>query len=352
MDFHIIHEYTRTLTVLYVEDDAPMRESTAELFESYFKKVHTATDGMTGLGRYLEYYKNTGSYYDLVIADINMPGKNGIEMIRQMQLLRPKQPFIITSAHTEAHYLLEAINLEVASFVIKPINLENLLQALYRTSKVVVEQKMMEVHCERTEQDSVELSRINRLLLKQIEELKAALPSARQSSLALNIENNASTHDADAKERAAFHEHMQFFITEDLRDMQSVLEVIDVAIAEYREHNATLETFSKQVGERLKHYGATLAYYEIFYNLGQNIMELGRTLMYEPFPGTEEEANRFGVFMERFCKRLLQWQEALADTDQKGLNQFGASIGNDIATIAEFWHVNNVEHEKKQKRSQ
>jgi YesN/AraC family two-component response regulator len=348
VDFQIIHEYTRTLTVLYVEDDAPMRESTAELFENYFKKIHTATDGMTGLGRYLEYYKNTGSYYDLVIADINMPGKNGIEMIRQMQLLRQKQPFIITSAHTEPHYLLEAINLEVASFVIKPINLENLLQALYRTAKVVVEQKMMEVHCERTEQDSVELSRVNRLLLKQIETLKAALPLAHS----LDVENDALEHDAGLKKRARFQEHMQFFIAEDLKEMQRVLETIDEAIAEYREHRSTLETFSKQVGERLKHYGATLAYYEIFYHLGQNIMEFGRTLMYEPFPGTEEEANRFGVSMEHFCKRLLQWQAQLSDSEQKDFDQFGSSIGNDISTLAQFWDTNNGRSKEKPKVTQ
>ncbi len=62
-------EYTKALTVLYVEDDMTLLDSTTELFKNYFKMVDTAADGNEGLERYLAYKKEHDVSYDMVITD-------------------------------------------------------------------------------------------------------------------------------------------------------------------------------------------------------------------------------------------------------------------------------------------
>ena len=348
MDFQLIREYTRTLVALYVEDDRNMRESTSELFESYFKEIHTAEDGNAGYEKYVAYHTRTGDYYDLVIADINMPGQSGIEMIRQMQLLHKSQPIMIVSAHTESHYLLDAIDLDVASFVVKPLNLEKLLQALHKTSKFVVEQQMMELYQNETEKESVALNHTNRLLQEEIETLKSNATVSHNEvskpSEQVKVKKNEE-RAIDEVQNASFDEQIQFLIADDITEMTLMLEDIDQALASYQTHLSSLEEFSKRVGERLKHYGATLAYYEAFYTLSERIRELGQILEYEAFPGSENEARQFSEFLQSFCNTLKQWQEHLPESSLQNLHDFDDSISSDIATMKGFWRVNEEHSE-------
>ncbi len=119
-----IKKAAQGISVLYVEDDNDLRQNTARLLSTLFSSVTTAEEGQDGLEKYRQ------SNYDLVLTDINMPGMNGVKMAEQIKFLNPGQVIIVISAHDEAGYLLDLINLGVDYFILKPLDLNQFLTVL------------------------------------------------------------------------------------------------------------------------------------------------------------------------------------------------------------------------------
>lgn len=67
---------------------------------------------------------------DVVITDVNMPGKNGLEMISQMKAILPDAAYIIMSGYQEFDYVKTALNLQVVDYLVKPVNKVELSQIL------------------------------------------------------------------------------------------------------------------------------------------------------------------------------------------------------------------------------
>ncbi len=328
MDFKLIYEYTRNMNILYVEDDTQMRESTTELFESYFKKVDTAKNGVVGVERYLEYYEHSDSYYDLVIADINMPKKNGLDMIRQIQILRKHQPFIIISAYTEPEYLLDAIHLDVASFLIKPIQLENLLEELYKIAKAIAEQAAVEEQYNMLENDYIALQRKNHTLLQEINTLKNKKDTPIEN-ITINEEDVNLLHKDD------------YFIADDLEQMTGIIQIIKSMLTESSKEENHCDTLCKTTGEYLEHYGHTLSYYEVFENISQKIIELGELFRYEISPKNHHIVEQLREMFENFLKKLLRWQLQFSATMMPdSVQNFDHVLINDIVVMVEFWNSN------------
>lgn len=116
-------EILKTISVLYVEDENDVREFTAKLLDSLLKKVYVAEDGLEGL-KIFEENKND---IDLIISDINMPKMDGLEFLEELRKSNPKIPFIFVTARDEPDKMLKAIQLDIDNYVLKPINLQNLL---------------------------------------------------------------------------------------------------------------------------------------------------------------------------------------------------------------------------------
>jgi len=116
---------TENLEVLYVEDDVSVSLKTTELLKNFFKKITVAVDGQDGLEKYML------NRYDLVITDIKMPKKDGIEMIQAIRQLKPNQNIIVTSAYNDSDRLLELISLEISSFLLKPLDANKFLKTIF-----------------------------------------------------------------------------------------------------------------------------------------------------------------------------------------------------------------------------
>lgn len=130
-----VFKYTKNLNILYVEDDTNVQEETTDMLESFFNKIHTASDGLDGIKKYIDYKDRTGKYIDLIITDLNMPIKDGEEMIADILLINPDQVIIVISAHNESHRLMNLINQGISNFIMKPINPNLLMNVLYKTCK-------------------------------------------------------------------------------------------------------------------------------------------------------------------------------------------------------------------------
>ncbi|MEA3512085.1 MAG: response regulator [Campylobacterota bacterium] len=107
-------------TILYVEDEAGIREQLSKFLNYFAKELFVAKDGQEGL----ELFKKHKP--DIVVSDIKMPNMNGIEMALAIKEINPKQHIIFTTAHSESGFFMEAIDMQVDGYILKPINLEKL----------------------------------------------------------------------------------------------------------------------------------------------------------------------------------------------------------------------------------
>ena len=116
----------KTATLLYVEDEADVREQTALAIEDFFHRVLVAADASEAIALAKEHK------IDLLVTDLLMPQMNGLELIAALKKEHTPLPCIITTAHTDTHFLLEAIDLGVEGYVLKPLNIQSLLESAHK----------------------------------------------------------------------------------------------------------------------------------------------------------------------------------------------------------------------------
>ncbi len=107
---------TQDLTLLYVEDDMNTIENTLFVFNDLFNTIIVAKNGQEGIEKF------KSNKIDLVIADINMPIKNGLEMSREIKELNNNMPIIILTAITDVSTIKDSIDIGIDVFLNKPLD--------------------------------------------------------------------------------------------------------------------------------------------------------------------------------------------------------------------------------------
>ena len=110
--------------VLYAEDDVGVRKNVYELLSLLFKEVYLANDGEEAYKLFLQHTP------DLIITDIKMPHLSGIELAKKIRQNDKKAHIIIITAYTEVDFMLEAIELSLLRYIVKPITEPKLFDAL------------------------------------------------------------------------------------------------------------------------------------------------------------------------------------------------------------------------------
>ena len=116
----------KNITILYAEDEKSLREITLNILKGFTKKQYVAENGLEGL----ELFKEHEEEIDLIITDVNMPHMNGLEMIKAIKEINPNIPIIVATAFSNTEYLLEAIDIGVDKYILKPIDMKKLLQIM------------------------------------------------------------------------------------------------------------------------------------------------------------------------------------------------------------------------------
>jgi len=111
-------------TLLYIEDEAPTRMVTAMYLEDYFHTLYEASNGEEGLKLYEAHHP------DIIITDIEMPQMNGLAFCKAIRQQDKTTPIIITTAYTSVEYLLQAVSLNLIKYLSKPLQEEELKEAL------------------------------------------------------------------------------------------------------------------------------------------------------------------------------------------------------------------------------
>jgi len=109
--------------VLVVDDEASIRDLLSKTLALAEYDVDVAPDGRSAIDR-LRMYP-----YDLLIADLKMPGLDGLSVIREAKRYKADLPVIIITGFSTESSAIDAVNLGVAGYLTKPFRVPQVLAA-------------------------------------------------------------------------------------------------------------------------------------------------------------------------------------------------------------------------------
>ena len=131
-NLNILNEFN----VLYLEDDDSLLNQTRDMLGDFLKNVYAVKTSEEA--REVIRQKQV----DVIISDILLENENGIDFLRDLKEEKGIYiPAILTTAHTDTKYLLDAIKLKVENYIVKPINLKELLNTLHDILLPLIQEK-------------------------------------------------------------------------------------------------------------------------------------------------------------------------------------------------------------------
>lgn len=132
-----IRELYKTLNILCVEDDEFVAESYKDMFTLMFNKVFIAYNGLEGL----EYFEN--EHIDIVLSDYKMPLCNGFEMSQKIRQKDATIPIIIVTALESLEMLRGLIDVNITSFLKKPLTMDSMHAAFNLAVKSIIAERLL-----------------------------------------------------------------------------------------------------------------------------------------------------------------------------------------------------------------
>lgn len=130
-------------SVLYAEDEDSIRKRYRSVLSNYFKNVYEATNGQEAHDIYIQ------NKPDVLIIDINMPILNGLELAKKIRKNDKTTKIIILSALGDQNTLLEACELNLLKYLIKPVKtfylnqiLTNSINELKNKDLIIIDQNI------------------------------------------------------------------------------------------------------------------------------------------------------------------------------------------------------------------
>ncbi len=114
------------MKILIADDHAVVREGLKQILTGVpgVKEIDDARDGFELLEKVKE--KN----YDIVVLDISMPGKSGLEVLKELKTLKPKLPILILSIYPEGQYAVRVLKAGASGYLTKDSASEELVNAV------------------------------------------------------------------------------------------------------------------------------------------------------------------------------------------------------------------------------
>ncbi len=112
---------TRSLQVLTIEDDPAIRRGIVDALRYAGYRPIEAASGDEGLRL------ATSRAYDLLLLDLVLPGRDGLEILREVRAIRPTQPVIILTARGAEDDRVAGLQLGADDYVVKPFSVKELL---------------------------------------------------------------------------------------------------------------------------------------------------------------------------------------------------------------------------------
>ena len=118
--------------ILYVEDDAELREATLKRLRALGLNVDAAADGDEG-----RFFMTSTQHYDAIILDIMLPGVDGLTLLRELRARGDKTPVLLLTARDAISDRVDGLDMGADDYLTKPFAFEELaarLRTLVRRS--------------------------------------------------------------------------------------------------------------------------------------------------------------------------------------------------------------------------
>jgi CheY-like chemotaxis protein len=136
-------------TVLIVDDEEEFRDMTTKRLSKRNLECESAPDGDTALEMIAK--KN----YDVVLLDVKMPGRDGIETLREIKRIAPMTEVVMLTGHASVESGINGIKYGAFDYLMKPIELDPLFEKL----NAAYERK-------RTQQEKIEMAQIKKDMVR------------------------------------------------------------------------------------------------------------------------------------------------------------------------------------------
>lgn len=165
----------RKRKLLIADDEGNIRRGTAKyiaLHTDRFEKICEAANGQEAIDCILQHLP------DLVLLDVQMPGKNGIDVMREAEEAGAAPVFAILSGYDEFAYAQQALRYGAKEYLLKPVRAADILACLYLQQRTL---KTYEIAYRMDFQDEKYFARVFRKVMgvspKQYAEGKTGEPS-------------------------------------------------------------------------------------------------------------------------------------------------------------------------------
>jgi two-component system phosphate regulon sensor histidine kinase PhoR len=160
--------------ILVIDDEERMCDSLKALLSTVGYEVETATDGDEALGIIL------GKEFDVILSDIKLPGKDGLQLLREAKHKDPNSVVILMTAYASLESAVSAVSEGAYDYLLKPIDFSHL--------KLAVNRAIDKRNSDRAREQLVEeLQSKNRLLKRRIAEINALYRAGKSLSTTVEL---------------------------------------------------------------------------------------------------------------------------------------------------------------------
>ncbi len=227
---------TKTLSLLYVEDNEETRTGTIETLAIFFDEITSAVDGQDAIEKF-----QAGSF-DLIITDINMPNLNGIEMIQKIRDTDKHIPIIVVSAHDETSNFTKTIKFGIEAYLLKPFLIDDLLTVFQKvTEHIFMKQELNDYK-----------TSLEKKVKEQVEEL--------------NSQNSFMAHQARLASMGEMINSIAHQWRQPLNRINSCVAVLDSISNSNSDGNKIIESKIKSIEQNTKYMSDTIEDFANFFH--------------------------------------------------------------------------------------
>ncbi|TFH00961.1 MAG: hybrid sensor histidine kinase/response regulator [Calditrichales bacterium] len=121
--------------ILVIEDEDQVRQSYEDMFDFFGYEVDSVSNGREGMSRI------TKTDYDIVVTDLNMPGMNGIEVLKYIKKKKPYIEVIVITGYATLENAIEAMKVGAYDYFSKPIDLDHVRIVLSKCVRQIQSKK-------------------------------------------------------------------------------------------------------------------------------------------------------------------------------------------------------------------
>ena len=317
-----LKELSSSLNILYAEDEKILRDSMVPILEKFFKSVSIAKNGQEAL-----YIFKKGNI-DIILTDINMPIMDGVEFIANMNKLENNPITIVLSAHDESLLLKTLINMEVNTFLNKPVEKNALIKALYKNCSIITNKRLLASYSKQLEEENELMRRKNIILEQKLKQL------ASQTNINESM-NKSNERSETVNNNKIDNGYYKTLMQDDRDELLDLSEELDKYIMMMFQNESLHKNYMNKLSNVYAKYASVLNSYGEFYDISSYLHNFAITILTleEKFL---KDIKQTGIYFESLQLTLETYRQNVWEKEAKNPRFYNASLKNDIKLIIDF----------------